>query len=164
MQHDAQHSTMHGGGSASHAHHYRMFWVNVVGSGAAMYLAMFTMIAGWDEFVNNLNMAYMALIMLAPMAILMIVTMPAMLPRRRLNLVLIGGFALAGVLSFAALRAQVPIGDRQFLRAMIPHHSGAILMCEQARLRDPEVVSLCGEIVSSQRREIDQMQQIRDRM
>lgn len=114
--------------------------------------------------MNNLNMAYMAMIMLAPMAILMIVTMPAMLPRRRLNLVLIGGFALAGVLSFAALRAQVPIGDRQFLRAMIPHHSGAILMCEQARLRDPEVVSLCGEIVSSQRREIDQMQRIRDRM
>lgn len=160
MQHEEQHNR----DKQSHAHHYRLFWINVIGSGVAMYLSMFTMIASWREFVNNLNMAYMAMIMLAPMAILMIVTMPAMLPHRRLNKLLIGGFAVAGVLSFAALRAQVPIGDRQFLRAMIPHHSGAILMCEKAQFRDREIQALCGEIVSSQRREIDQMQRIRDRL
>jgi uncharacterized protein (DUF305 family) len=52
----------------------------------------------------------------------------------------------------------VAIGDRAFLRSMIPHHSGAILMCEEARLEDPEVRALCKEIIESQQREIDWMQ------
>ena len=43
---------------------------------------------------------------------------------------------------------------------MIPHHSGAILMCQQASLTDPEVLGLCEEIVSSQEREIAQMKAI----
>ncbi|WP_247784711.1 MULTISPECIES: DUF305 domain-containing protein [Bradyrhizobium] len=43
---------------------------------------------------------------------------------------------------------------------MIPHHSGAILMCQQAKLTDPEIVRLCGEIERSQRQEIDQMKAI----
>ena len=47
---------------------------------------------------------------------------------------------------------------------MIPHHSGAILMCQQARLSDPQVVRLCGDIVKSQRQEIDEMKGILERM
>jgi uncharacterized protein (DUF305 family) len=47
---------------------------------------------------------------------------------------------------------------------MIPHHSGAILMCRQARLSDPELVSLCGEITKAQRREIEQMESIAARI
>ncbi len=55
------------------------------------------------------------------------------------------------------MRTQGLVGDRQFLRSMIPHHSGAILMCEQASIRDPELKSLCGNIITSQKQEIDQM-------
>jgi len=47
---------------------------------------------------------------------------------------------------------------------MIPHHSGAILMCEQASLKDPEVIALCDDIVEAQKREISQMQAILDRL
>lgn len=56
------------------------------------------------------------------------------------------------------IRAQVAINDRQFLRSMIPHHAGALLMCERNRLRDPELQQLCRDIIASQRREIDLMQ------
>ncbi len=56
------------------------------------------------------------------------------------------------------MRTQVGIGNAEFLRAMIPHHSGAILMCEQATLTDPDIKALCGEIVASQRQEIAQME------
>ena len=62
--------------------------------------------------------------------------------------------------SFALIRTQTTIGDRAFLRSMIPHHSGAILMCQEASLSDPEIVKLCGNIIKSQREEIDQMKAI----
>ena len=59
---------------------------------------------------------------------------------------------------FILARTQTPIGDAQFLRSMIPHHSSAILMCERAAITDPEIEKLCGQIVKSQREEIAQMQ------
>ena len=55
------------------------------------------------------------------------------------------------------IRKQTAIGDRQFLRSMIPHHAGAILMCQQASVTDAEIKRLCEGIISSQQREIDQM-------
>ena len=58
------------------------------------------------------------------------------------------------------MRTQAVVGDAQFLRSMIPHHSGAILMCEQSAITDPEIVRLCGEIVKTQKEEIAQMQAI----
>lgn len=55
------------------------------------------------------------------------------------------------------IRQQAAITDRQFLRSMIPHHAGAVLMCNQAPIRDPELQQLCKTIISSQQTEIDQM-------
>lgn len=63
-------------------------------------------------------------------------------------------------LSFLAMRTQAAVGDRQFLRSMIPHHSGAILMCEDASLSDPEIVALCRDIVAAQKAEIAKMEQL----
>jgi uncharacterized protein (DUF305 family) len=67
----------------------------------------------------------------------------------------------AGVIAALAfwflIRQQTGITDRQFLKSMIPHHAGAILMCEQSKSRDPEIQQLCSEIISSQRAEIAQM-------
>ncbi|MBX9461095.1 MAG: DUF305 domain-containing protein [Brevundimonas sp.] len=66
----------------------------------------------------------------------------------------------SGVLVFAISfrhAGQTAVGDTEFLRSMIPHHSGAILMRQQASLTDREVLGLCAEIVSSQEREIARM-------
>lgn len=142
---------------------YRMLALNLVLSLVVMYLAMFAMIWSGKAFVQNLNFLYMALIMWAPMAIVMLLTMKSMYPDKRLNTALTIGFALVAVLSFAAIRDQTIIGDRQFLRSMIPHHSGAILMCERADLRNPEIRELCfgpQGIIRSQEREIEQMEAI----
>jgi len=65
--------------------------------------------------------------------------------------------ALAGLGFWTLIRQQAAITDEQFLRSMIPHHAGAILMCEQASLRDPAVKELCGEIGTSQQSQIDFM-------
>jgi len=125
-----------------------------------MYLVMYTMIATLDHFHLNLNNTYMTLMMVAPMTIVMLVAMRSMYPSRRANVII--GVAAAAVFltSFYGMRTQGLIGDREFLRSMIPHHSGAILMCEQASLADPEIIQLCGEIVKSQRDEIARMQTI----
>ena len=66
--------------------------------------------------------------------------------------------------SWIAIRQQVAVSDRQFLRSMIPHHSGAILMCEKALITDAEIAKLCATIVSGQQQEIDQMRAILNRL
>ena len=137
-------------------------WQTLVGA-VIMYLVMFVMIDRLSSFYNNLNMAYMTLMMVAPMVVLMIIAMPDMFPDKRRNILLLGGAALAFFGSFGLIRTQTTIGDQAFLRSMIPHHSGAVLMCEQARLSDPEVLELCRGIIAGQKAEIDQMKRIVDR-
>ena len=143
---------------------YAMFVFNMVLSLVVMYLVMFSMIDGWSDFRNNLNMFYMAVTMAAPMGVIMLITMPGMYRRTVLNLALYAVLALAFVAALAAIRQQSVIGDKQFIASMIPHHSGAILMCREAGVRDAELIKLCDEITSSQRREIEQMNAIRARL
>lgn len=150
--------------AAHHGRPYLLFAVNMVLSLVVMYLVMFAMIDGWRDFHNNLNTFYMALAMVAPMGIVMLATMGGMYRRRRLNLALHAGFALLFVVAFAAIRAQGLVGDRQFIASMIPHHSGAILMCREADLADRELVDLCGDIIAAQRGEIERMEAIRARL
>jgi hypothetical protein len=130
---------------------------------AVMYLVMYTMIATLEHFRFNLNNVYMTLMMVSPMAIVMIWSMRSMFPSRRANAAIIAGAAALFVASFAAMRTQAAVGDAEFLRSMIPHHSGAILMCEKAKLTDPEIVALCRNIVRSQAEEIAQMKAIAQR-
>jgi len=145
-------------------HPYAMFALNLVLSLVPMYFVMFTMIDGTADFRNNLNMLYMALTMLAPMGIIMLATMKGMYRDRRLNAALYLGLAVLAVASFAATRSQAAIGDRQFIASMVPHHSGAILMCRQAKLADGELKTLCEDIARGQRQEIEQMNVIRARL
>lgn len=142
---------------------YRSLALQTVISALIMYLVMFVMIDRLSSFYNNLNMVYMTLMMVSPMVVLMIVAMPGMFPSKRLNTYLLLGSALAFFGSFALIRTQTTIGDSAFLRSMIPHHSGAILMCEEAKLSDPEVRQLCSGIIAGQKAEIDQMKRILER-
>lgn len=151
----------HGG---SHSNPYLMFWINMALGLIVMYVVMFSMIDGVYDFRNNLNMLYMAVTMWAPMGVFMLATMPGMFPRKILNTVLYAVFISLTIASFAATRAQTLIDDRQFIDSMIPHHSGAILMCREAELRDAELLKLCGEIIKAQRSEIEQMQRIKNRL
>lgn len=136
---------------------YRSLALQSSVSGIIMYLVMFVMIDSLSSFYNNLNMVYMTLMMVAPMVVLMILAMRHMVPSKALNATILTGCAVVFFGSFALIRTQTTIGDEAFARSMIPHHSGAILMCDQASLSDPELIALCGEIIRSQRAEIDQL-------
>ncbi len=123
----------------------------------AMYILMYAMVDAASDVYNNLNQVYMAALMTAPMLIIELLLMRPMYPdgRRNALLVAVALVVLAGAWIF--IRQQTAITDRQFLRSMIPHHSGAVLMCENASLRDGRLQALCSRIISSQRAEIAEM-------
>lgn len=129
-----------------------------------MYVAMFAMIDRAGYFYNNTNMLYMALLMAAPVTLIMVFSMRHMYPDARINMAVGLACVLLTAGSFYAIRAQIGVGDAQFIRAMIPHHSGAILMCREATISDPELTQLCKGIIESQQREIDQMEAILERL
>ena len=163
MEHkSATHGSM-GGMDMSRSSTYGMFFLNLAASAIIMYFVMYTMINSTDELYNNLNNVYMTMMMVASMAILMLWMMKSMFPDRKLNLLLYIGFAAFFALGFGGMQTQALVGDRQFLRAMIPHHSGAVLMCQRSKIQDPEILSLCTGIVASQKQEIGQMKSILSR-
>ena len=143
---------------------YRKLALALFINAVIMYLVMYVMIDRLESFYLNLNNVYMTIMMVAPMLIVMLLLMRSMYPNQRLNIGLIATAALLLVASFFLIRQQWPVDDVQFLRSMIPHHSGAILMCDQAQITDPEIKTLCGQIIESQQSEIDQMRSILDRL
>ena len=98
------------------------------------------------------------------MALVMLISMRSMFPKKNVNIIIGILAVLVFTLSFIAMRTQAAVGDVQFLRSMIPHHSGAILMCGEADIKDPEIAALCQQIITSQRQEISQMQAILQRL
>jgi uncharacterized protein (DUF305 family) len=121
------------------------------------------MINSLADFYNNLNQVYMTLMMVASMALIMILSMRDMYTKKMIKTLSVGSILIL-VLGYAFMRNQTIVGDRQFLKSMIPHHSGAILMCREAKIRDPEIQKLCEEIKVSQQSEIDQMKKILERL
>lgn len=143
-----------------HQQAYGKLAIQSFAGGLIMYLVMFTMIDRFGDFYHNLNTLYMTVMMIAPMVALMLLIMPAMFTNRILNMAILAVAAVAFVVALTAMRTQGGIGDRQFLRSMIPHHSGAILMCEKSAIRDARIIELCAKILRSQKEEIAQMKAI----
>ena len=137
--------------------HYINLGIMAFLSFLAMYGLMYSMVDSFANIYMSFNQVYMAALMAAPMVVIELIVMRMMYKDQRLNAIIMVVSAAIGVAMFALIRQQSAIGDRQFLRSMIPHHSGAILMCREASISDPELKTLCQAIISSQQREIDQM-------
>jgi hypothetical protein len=137
--------------------HYGRLMAMIALSFIAMYILMYAMVNRFDNVFNNVNQVYMAGLMAMPMLLIELALMASMYPDKRRNAWFAGGAVLIMALCWIGIRQQVGVTDRQFLRSMIPHHAGAILMCEQSPSRDPQILRLCQEIVYSQKAEIAQM-------
>lgn len=123
----------------------------------AMYVLMYAMVNAFANAIPNLNQFYMAGLMAAPMMIIELLLMRSMYPNQRLNRAILASSIVAILAFWVGIRQQVAITDREFLKSMIPHHAGAILMCEKAEPKAPEIKKLCAEIIASQQAEIEQM-------
>ena len=137
--------------------HYHHLALMLFASFVAMYVLMYSMVDRFGDVFMNLNQIYMAGLMTAPMTVIELIVMRAMYENARLNAIIMAIAVLVGIAMFAGIRTQAAVSDAQFLRSMIPHHSGAILMCERASITEPEIRELCRAITVSQRQEIDQM-------
>ncbi|WP_241209706.1 DUF305 domain-containing protein [Brevundimonas fluminis] len=100
---------------------------------------------------------WMALVMGATMAVVMLGFMWGMYRDRQLNLIILGCAALVFAGSLALVRSQRTVDDVSYMKAMIPHHSIAIMTSERARIRDPRVRDLADGIIEAQVREIAEM-------
>lgn len=101
--------------------------------------------------------AYMALLMGATMAFIMLAFMRGMYKQQRVNLAIFAGSILVFALALWLVRSQATIGEVAYMRAMIPHHSIAILTSERANISDPRVRELADQIIQTQREEIAEM-------
>jgi uncharacterized protein (DUF305 family) len=143
---------------------YSRLLLMVVLSFVSMYVLMYAMVNAFSNVYLNTNQVYMAGLMAAPMAIIELALMRGMYHDKKRNALIIAGGVIALIVFWVLIRHQTAIADRQFLRSMIPHHAGAILMCEKAPITDGEIKALCKAIISSQQSEIDQMKATLNRL
>lgn len=169
-QHTRSSTPAHAGhaGRSAHADHkkhgmYGRLVLMLVASFVAMYFLMYAMVDSIREVIPNVNQGYMAAIMTGPMGLLELSLMSKMYPDKTKNLlVALASLALLGI-GWWGMRSQAAIGDEQFLKSMIPHHSGALLMCRNANLESQETRDLCKEIIDTQIREIAEMRALLQR-
>lgn len=150
----------HGHAKASHGHGgkpYLMLLVSLAVSYAVMYLIMYAMADRWEHVYFNLSNVYMTGIMAGSMLPIMLLTMSAMFKNKKANIALwAAALAVLGG-CWLLLRTETGVGDDQFMRAMIPHHSAAIQMAKRSTVNDPRVRKLTEDIITSQEREIAEM-------
>ncbi len=136
---------------------YTRFGAMIATSTLVMFGLMYLNTYQMDHVFFSETRAYMALVMGATMAVVMLSFMWSMYKDRRVNLGIIGGSVIVFAAVLWLVRSQATVDDVSYMRAMIPHHSIAILTSERARITDPRVRKLADEIIEAQRREIDEM-------
>lgn len=139
---------------------YNKLVLLIVINSVLMFLLTYANLASIDHFYPNINRGYMSIIMVSTMFIFMLIVMGNMYSNKNLNRFLYILFAVLLITGIFFIRTQTAIGNVQFLRSMIPHHSSAIVMCEESNLTDPEIVMLCEDIVEAQQEEIALMKEI----
>jgi len=122
-----------------------------------MYITMYLNTYQFDHVYFSLTRFYMSCLGISAMAVIMFLFMKKMYKNRQKNIAIIVGSLLLFVSALFLVRAQEPIGDVLWMKAMIPHHSIAILTSERADIKDPEVKKLANEIIEAQRKEISEM-------
>lgn len=110
-----------------------------------------------DHIFFSETRACMAVVMGATMAVIMLAFMLGMYTKRKVNLSIFAGSVVVFALALWLVRSQRTVEDVSYMKAMIPHHSIAIMTSERARITDPRVRKLADQIIESQRREIAEM-------
>lgn len=141
---------------------YGRFWAMIATSTVVMFGLMYLNTYALDHVRFSETRAYMALYMGATMAIIMLGFMWSMYRSRAVNVAIVVASALVAVGAVGLVRSQVTVEDRSWMRAMIPHHSIAILTSENAEKVDLRVQELSDGIIETQRREISEMEWLID--
>ncbi len=155
MEHTTQHSKKNP---------YPKFALIMAVSFVIMYLVMFLNVAEYDHVLSSITRVYMTTLMIATMVISMLLFMWKMYPNKKINFAIITFATITFFGTLFLLRTQTPISDVQWMKAMIPHHSSAIMTSSNATFKDPEVQKLAYDIIEAQEKEIKQMKEMINRL
>jgi uncharacterized protein (DUF305 family) len=136
---------------------YARFAAMIVTSTVVMFVLMYLNTYALNHVTYSQTRTWMALMMGAVMAMIMMSFMVSMYKNQRLNAVVIAASVVVFAFSLWLVRSQETVGDVSYMKAMIPHHSIAIMTSERAHIRDPRVRKLADEIIEAQVREISEM-------
>ena len=142
---------------------YWRFAAMIATSTVVMYGLMYLNTYAYEHVFWSETRAWMALLMGSTMAIIMLGFMLGMYDRMGVNLAIFGGAAAVFALTLWLVRSQATVDDVDYMKAMIPHHSIAILTSERAQISDPRVRKLAHEIIEAQEREISEMKHVTPR-
>ncbi|MDF4203935.1 DUF305 domain-containing protein [Maribacter sp. SA7] len=144
---------------------YSKFVGMLVASFIAMYITMYLNTYAIEHVYFSLTRFYMSCLGIAAMAIIMFVAMRNMYQNKKKNVAIVLGSIVLFVGALGLVRDQKStVGDVLWMKAMIPHHSIAILTSERANIQDPEVKKLANDIIKAQKKEIEEMKQMIDRL
>ncbi|MDZ4711199.1 MAG: DUF305 domain-containing protein [Bacteroidota bacterium] len=137
---------------------YTRFFLMLGASFIAMYITMYLNTYSIDHIYFSLTRFYMTCLGISAMAVIMILFMLGMYKNKKINIAIMLGSLMLFSTALFLVRIQKPIvGDILWMKAMIPHHSIAILTSERADIKDQEVKKLAEDIIRAQRNEIDEM-------
>jgi uncharacterized protein (DUF305 family) len=147
------------GGSGMNMSYWR-FAAMIATSTVVMFGLMYLNTYDVEHVFWSETRAWMALLMGATMAIIMLAYMLGMYTRKALNHAIFAGSVAVFALALWLVRSQATVDDVAYMKAMIPHHSIAILTSSRARISDPRVRKLADEIIEAQEREIAEMRSL----
>lgn len=136
---------------------YVRFGLMILTSTVVMFIVMYLNTYAWEHVFFSETRTYMAIMMGAIMAVIMLAYMLGMYSDKNLNIVIFLGAVIVFGLTLWLVRSQITVSGLSYMRAMIPHHSIAIMTSERAQISDPRVRKLADEIIEAQRREIAEM-------
>ncbi len=136
---------------------YWRFASMIAVSTVCMYILMYLNTYALEHVFWSETRAWMALVMGSTMAVIMLSFMLGMYRKKILNLAIFGGAVMVFALALWLVRSQATVDDVEYMKAMIPHHSIAILTSKRAQISDDRVRRLADEIIESQEREIAEM-------
>lgn len=139
---------------------YWKFLLMIGVSTVIMFGMMYLNVYSIDHLFFSRTRVFMALMMGAVMAIIMLLFMWKMYENKTLNKIILGVSVLVFAGSLFMVRSQTTVSDVAWMKAMIPHHSIAILTSKRADLKDPEVKKLANDIIEAQEKEIEQMKKL----
>lgn len=141
---------------------YVRFFAMIAAATVVMFGLMYLNTFAADHVFFSQTRMWMALVMGAVMAVIMLGFMWSMYSDLRINLAILAGSVVVFAVSLWLVRSQATVDDVSYMKAMIPHHSIAILTSERAHLRDPRTRRLAKGIMDAQRREIAEMKYLID--
>lgn len=143
---------------------YVRFGVMILVSTVVMFGMMYLNVFQWDHIFYSQTRLFMALMMGAVMAMIMLLFMWRMYENKKWNLAILAVSVLVFCGSLFMVRSQTAVDDVKWMKAMIPHHSIAILTSTNAAIKDPEVKELADDIIQTQKEEIEKMKEMIERL